>query len=91
MGTGDDIPVNDAAQLTQHSLTASTTTKLVPVTTQRQDANSGVKCAVTTGKKATITQADQRFSNGVVHHLDALLTPGESADAAPAAGSRVPG
>ena len=50
-----DIPVDDAAQLTQRSQTASTTVKLVPVTTQRQDANSGVKCAVTTGKKATIT------------------------------------
>jgi hypothetical protein len=50
-----DIPVNDAAQLTQRSQTASTTVKLVPVTTQRQDANSGVKCAVTTGKQATIT------------------------------------
>lgn len=50
-----DIPVNDAAQLTQRSQTAGTTVKLVPVTTQRQDANRGVKCAVTTGKKATIT------------------------------------
>lgn len=27
------------------------------------------------GKKATVTQADDRFSNGVVHHVDALLTP----------------
>lgn len=50
-----NIPVNDAAQLTQKSQTASTTIKLVPVTTQRQDANNGVKCAVTTGKKAQIT------------------------------------
>lgn len=50
-----DIPVNDAAQLTQRSQTAGTTVKLVPVTTQRQHANSGVKCAVTTGKKATLT------------------------------------
>ncbi|GLI95986.1 hypothetical protein [Methylocystis echinoides] len=49
------IPVDDAAQLSQHSLTASTTVKLVPVTTQRKDANSGVKCAVTTGKKANVT------------------------------------
>lgn len=49
------IPVDDAAQLSQHSLTASTTIKLVPVTTQRKDANSGVKCAVTTGKKANVT------------------------------------
>ena len=46
-----DIPVNDVAQLTQKSLTAGTTVKLVPVTTQRQDANNGVHCAVTTGKK----------------------------------------
>ncbi len=29
--------------------------KLVPVTTQRKDANNGVKCAVTTGKKAQIS------------------------------------
>ncbi|RTL77557.1 MAG: hypothetical protein EKK36_01895 [Bradyrhizobiaceae bacterium] len=50
-----NIPVNDAAQLTQKSDTASTTIKLVPVTTQRKEANSGVKCAVTTGKKASIT------------------------------------
>lgn len=27
------------------------------------------------GRKATITQADQKFSNGVVHHVDALLLP----------------
>lgn len=50
-----NIPVNDAALLTQKSETASTTIKLVPVTTQRKEANSGVKCAVTTGKKASIT------------------------------------
>ncbi len=50
-----DIPVGDAAQLTQRSQTATATVKLVPVTTQRQGANSGVKCAVTTGRKANIT------------------------------------
>jgi hypothetical protein len=50
-----DIPVGDAAQLAQRSQTAATTVKLVPLTTQRQGANSGVKCAVTTGKKANIT------------------------------------
>lgn len=50
-----NIPVNDATQLTQKSQTASTTIELVPVTTQRKEANSGVKCAVTTGKKAEIT------------------------------------
>lgn len=59
-----DIPVNDAAQLTQRSQTAATTVKLVPVTTQRQDANSGVKCAVTTGKKATITDPTVQPQSG---------------------------
>ena len=49
-----DIPVNDAAQLTLRSQTASTTVKLLPVTTRRQDANNGVKCAVTTGKKVSV-------------------------------------
>lgn len=59
-----DIPVNDAAQLTQRSRTASTTVKLVPVTTQRQDANGGVKCAVTTGKKASITNPTVQPQSG---------------------------
>jgi hypothetical protein len=59
-----DIPVNDAAQLTQRSQTASTTVKLVPVTTQRQNANSGVKCAVTTGKKARITNPTVQPQSG---------------------------
>jgi hypothetical protein len=59
-----DIPVNDAAQLTQRSQTAGATVKLVPVTTQRQDANSGVKCAVTTGKKATITNPTVQPQSG---------------------------
>ncbi|MEO7655265.1 MAG: fasciclin domain-containing protein [Sphingomicrobium sp.] len=27
------------------------------------------------GNKATVTKADERFSNGVVHHIDALLMP----------------
>ncbi|MEO7601982.1 MAG: fasciclin domain-containing protein [Sphingomicrobium sp.] len=35
------------------------------------------------GNKATVTQADDKFSNGVVHHVDALLMPAEGA--APAA------
>ncbi|WP_258598981.1 hypothetical protein [Mesorhizobium sp. AR07] len=50
-----DIPTIDAAQLTEHSQTASATVNLVPITTQRQDANSGVKCAMTTGKKANVS------------------------------------
>jgi hypothetical protein len=59
-----DIPVDDAAQLTRRSQTASTTVKLVPVTTQRQNANSGVKCAVTTGKKARITNPTVQPQSG---------------------------
>lgn len=58
------IPVDDAAQLTQHSVTASTTVKLVPVTTQRKDANNGVKCAVTTGKKASVSDPTVKPQDG---------------------------
>lgn len=43
------------------------------------------------GKKATITKADDTFSNGVVHHLDALLMPAEGTEAAAAPGQSVPG
>lgn len=43
------------------------------------------------GKKATVTKADDRFTNGVVHHLDALLMPAEGTEAAAAPGERVPG
>jgi hypothetical protein len=49
-----DIPTIDAAQLTQHAETAGNKVKLAPVTTQRQNAHNGVKCAVTTGKKANV-------------------------------------
>jgi hypothetical protein len=56
--------VNDAALLTQRSETASTTVKLVPVTTDRQKANSGVKCAVTTGRRANIANPTVQPQNG---------------------------
>jgi len=39
------------------------------------------------GKTATITQADQQFSNGVVHHIDALLLPSEGGPDAPRSGN----
>lgn len=48
------IPTNDARQLDQKAATSGTTIKLVPITTQRKTANDGVKCAVTTGKKAEV-------------------------------------
>ena len=42
------------------------------------------------GHKATITQGDDQFSNGVVHHVDAVLMPSKTADAnAPAVGDKV--
>lgn len=49
-----NVPVSDAAQLTQRSETAGTTVKLVPLATQRKDASKGVNCAVTTGTKAGV-------------------------------------
>ena len=36
------------------------------------------------GDKATVTQADDQYSNGVVHHIDAILMPAKSAAAPPA-------
>lgn len=43
-----------------------------------------------TGHKATITKADEMFSNGVVHHIDAMLMPAKDAAAnAPAVGKPV--
>ena len=49
------IPTEDAAVLTQRSETSAATVKLLPITTGRRDANKGVNCAVTTGKKASVT------------------------------------
>ncbi len=44
----------------------------------------GDKIVLTDGKggKATVTKADDQFSNGVVHHIDTVLTPAEEAPAA---------
>ena len=38
------------------------------------------------GTKATVTKADNRFSNGVVHNIDTVLMPGEGGAAPEAAG-----
>jgi uncharacterized surface protein with fasciclin (FAS1) repeats len=40
------------------------------------------------GHKATVTQADDQFSNGVVHHIDAVLMPAKGAAAKPAVGDK---
>jgi uncharacterized surface protein with fasciclin (FAS1) repeats len=49
----------------------------------------GGKIVVTdeAGHKATVTQADDQFSNGVVHHVDAVLMPSKQA-AKPAVGDK---
>jgi len=41
-----------------------------------------------TGHKATITQADETYTNGVVHHIDALLMPSKAVNG-PAVGQKV--
>ena len=40
------------------------------------------------GHKATVTQADDQFSNGVVHHVDAVLMPPKGQAAKPAVGQK---
>ena len=41
------------------------------------------------GHKATITKGDEKYTNGVVHHVDGLLMPGKPAAAnAPAVGKK---
>lgn len=80
-----DIPVDDAAQLTQRSQTAAATVKLVPVTTQRQGANSGVKCAVTTGKKANVTDPTVQPQSGAGSQAIGSYGPDQPAVPDPAA------
>jgi uncharacterized surface protein with fasciclin (FAS1) repeats len=38
------------------------------------------------GDKATVTKADDSFSNGVVHHIDAVLMPAKAGEAPPKKG-----
>lgn len=40
------------------------------------------------GRKATITQGDEQYTNGVVHHIDALLMPAKTGGG-PAVGKKV--
>ena len=40
------------------------------------------------GHKATVTQADDQFSNGVVHHVDAVLMPAKGQAEKPAVGQK---
>ncbi len=58
------IPTIDAAQLTQHARTSSSTVQLVPIEGKRKDASQGVHCAVTTGKKAGVTDPTVQPQSG---------------------------
>lgn len=40
------------------------------------------------GNKATITQGDEQFTNGVVHHVDGVLLPSKAQGKAPAVGDK---
>jgi len=53
-------------------------------------AKDGGKTVLTDsdGHKATITQGDEQYTNGVVHHIDALLMPSRPGKA-PAVGQKV--
>lgn len=42
----------------------------------------------TAGHKATITQGDELYTNGVVHHVDTVLMPGKQASPSLAVGQR---
>lgn len=43
------------------------------------------------GNKAAITKGDDQFSNGVVHHVDAVLMPAKGGAAKPAVGQKAGG
>jgi uncharacterized surface protein with fasciclin (FAS1) repeats len=53
------------------------------ITATMQDGKTVLTDAA--GNKATISQADQQFSNGVVHQIDAVLLPRQQAQGAPPA------
>lgn len=79
------IPVEDSAQLTEHARTASTTVKLVPIITERENANHGVHCAVTTGRKASITDPTVKPKEGAGSQTIRAYAPDLPATTDPAA------
>ena len=80
-----DIPTADAALLTERAQTSSTTIKLVPITTGRQSANQGVNCAVTTGKKAGVTDPTVQPQPGAGRRTIQPYAPDMPATPAPGA------
>ncbi len=80
------IPTIDAAQLTQHARTSSSTVQLVPIEGKRKDANQGVHCAVTTGKKASVSDPTVQPQSGAGSRMIQSYAP--DMPAAPVAGAQ---
>lgn len=80
------IPTIDAAQLTQHARTSSSTVQLVPIEGKRKDANQGVHCAVTTGKKARVSDPTVQPQSGAGSRMIQSYAP--DMPAAPVAGAQ---
>ena len=80
------IPTIDAAQLTQHARTSSSTVQLVPIEGKRKDANQGVHCAVTTGKKASVSNPTVQPQSGAGSRMIQSYAP--DMPAAPVAGAQ---
>ena len=84
--TAASIPTIDAAQLTQHARTSSSTVQLVPIEGKRKDANQGVHCAVTTGKKASVSNPTVQPQSGAGSRMIQSYAP--DMPAAPVAGAQ---
>ena len=71
-----DIPTIDAAQLDQHTHTANTKVKLVPVVTNHATARQGVHCATTTGQKGTVSNTAAPANTAVGQNAVQSSAPG---------------
>ncbi|MCW6512535.1 hypothetical protein [Lichenifustis flavocetrariae] len=80
------MPTIDATQLTLHARTSSSTVQLVPIEGQRKDANKDVHCAVTTGKRASVTDPTVQPQSGAGSRLIQSYAP--DMPAAPVAGAQ---
>lgn len=84
-----DIPVDDAAQLTQRTRTASHTTDTVPVQQKHDKGQKGINCATHTGQRGTTqnntAQPDAATGAAAVKKYDPHLPATPSPDAKGAA------
>jgi len=80
-----DIPVDDAAQLTQKTRTASHTTDTVPVQQKHDKGQKGINCATHTGQQGTTqnntVDADRTAGAAAVKKYDPQMPASASADA----------